>query len=117
MDWLLCCGGTDESAPMWFDESSEPSFVSTTWGKAVEYCTAKDRELCPYSVYCPAGGGSPPLGGTKSGDKWSPMADGANRWVQVGIWGGSASNTCLGHHQIAGGVHGAQFAGATRRVH
>ena len=26
--------------------------------------------------------------------------------VQVGIWGGSASNTCLGHHEIAGGVHG-----------
>jgi hypothetical protein len=103
--------------PVWFDESSEPSFVSTTWGKAADYCNARGKEMCPYDVYCPDGGGSPPLGGTKSGDRWAPMSDGANRWVQVGIWGGSASNTCLGHHQIAGGVHGAQFAGAARRVH
>ena len=63
-------------------------------------------ELCPYEIYCPDGGGSPPLGGTKAGDKWSPMSDGTNRWVQVGTWGGNAVNTCLGHHEIAGGVHG-----------
>ena len=63
-------------------------------------------ELCPYQIYCPDGGGSPPLGGTKAGDKWSPMSDATNRWVQVGTWGGNAVNTCLGHHEIAGGVHG-----------
>ena len=63
-------------------------------------------ELCPYEIYCPDGGGSPPLGGTKAGDKWSPMSDGTNRLVQVGTWGGNAVNTCLGHHEIAGGVHG-----------
>jgi hypothetical protein len=63
-------------------------------------------EMCPYKTYCPEGGGSPPIGGTKPGDMWSPMSDGPNRWVQVGMWSGQASNTCLGHHQIAGGVHG-----------
>ena len=61
---------------------------------------------CTDEIYCPDGGGQPPVGGTKPGDKWSPMADGTNRWVQVGMWAGSAQNTCLGHHEIANGVHG-----------
>jgi hypothetical protein len=91
--------------PAWFD-ANEPSWTGTTWGAGVDFCIAQGKELCPYEVICPEGGGSPPVGGTKSGDKWSPMSDGANRWVQVGVWNGDATNTCLGHHEIAGGVHG-----------
>lgn len=53
-------------------------------GAGVDFCIAQSMELCPYSVYCPDGGGNPPIGGTKGGDKWSPMSDGVNRWVQVG---------------------------------
>jgi hypothetical protein len=34
------------------------------------------------------------------------MADAPNRWVQVGTWGSDATNTCLGHHQVAGGQFG-----------
>ena len=52
------------------------------------------------------GGASPPLGGTKSGDMWSPVSDRDNQWVQVGVWGGDPATTCLGHHEIAGGIHG-----------
>ena len=61
---------------------------------------------CTDSVYCPDGGGQDPFGGTKDGDKWAPMADAPNRWVQVGTWGSDATNTCLGHHQVAGGQFG-----------
>lgn len=70
--------------PTWFDDSSDPAWSGTTWGSGVDYCTDAGLELCSYASYCPEGGGSPVVGGTKSGDKWSPLADGANRWVQVG---------------------------------
>ena len=68
-------------------------------------------DLCPLEVYCPDGAGSAPFGGRRQGgtgdDQWAPYgSDGANRWVQTGIWGGDPGNTCMGHHQIAGGVHG-----------
>jgi hypothetical protein len=46
----------------------------------------------------------PPLGGMKRGDEWAPMADEPNRWVQVGLWGGSGANTCLAHDEVANGM-------------
>ena len=57
------------------------------------------------------GGGSAPFNGRRVGrtgdDQWAPFGgDGENRWVQTGIWGGDLGNTCLGHHEIAGGAHG-----------
>lgn len=61
-------------------------------------------ELCSYADYCPDGGGMPPLGGMKRGDEWAPMADEPNRWVQVGLWGGSGANTCLAHDEVANGM-------------
>ena len=103
LDWVLCCGGNAE--PAWFD-GSDPAWTGTTWGAGVDFCNAQNMELCPYEIYCPDGPANPPLGGTKPGDMWSPMSDGTNRWVQVGVWAGNAGNTCLGHHEIAGGVHG-----------
>ena len=78
MDWVLCCGGVVE--PAWFDGD-----YGATWGAGSDFCTDQEMSLCPYSTYCPDGGGSSPLGGTKDGDKWSPFSDGANRWVQVGV--------------------------------
>ncbi len=61
-------------------------------------------ELCSYADYCPDGGGMPPRGGVKRGDEWAPMADEPNRWVQVGVWGGSGANTCLAHDEVANGM-------------
>ena len=104
LDWILCCGSTID--PVWFDDSSDPPWDGTTWGASIDYCNGQGMELCPYEIYCPDGGASPPIGGTKNGDKWSPMSDAENKWVQVGVWAGSATNTCLGHHEIANGVHG-----------
>ena len=104
LDWVLCCGGSAD--PLWFDDSSDTPWAGTTWGSGVDYCIDQGMELCPYEIYCPDGGASPPLGGTKPGDKWSPTSDRSNMWVQVGVWAGSATNTCLGHHEIANGVHG-----------
>eukprot|EP01050_Picozoa_sp_SAG11_P023717 SAG11_NODE_4846_length_1748_cov_1.875682_2_plen_169_part_00 len=48
---------------------------------------------------------SPPFPTT---DMWSPTSDRENMWVQVGVWSGESdpTTTCLGHHEIAGGVHG-----------
>lgn len=100
LDWVLCCGAA-AADPVWFDGNA-PAWSGTTWGEGVDFCTGLTMELCPYSVICPDGGAMPPLGGTKGGDKWSPMSDATNRWVQVGVWGGDATNTCLGHHEIAG---------------
>ena len=64
------------------------------------------RSGCTDETYCPDGGGQEPIGGRKSGDKWSPISDSPNKWVQVGAWAGSNANTCLGHDEIANGVHG-----------
>jgi len=96
----------------WMD--SERSYNS--WAGAVEFCVAQSSgaalaDLCPYDTYCPDGPGSPPYKGRRQGgtgdDQWAPYGgDGDNRWVQTGIWGGDPGNTCMGHHQIAGGVHG-----------
>ena len=113
-DMLLMLGSfgaacTREAAvpeePTWFDENSNPEALAT-WGTAVDYCFAQGMELCSYADYCPDGGGMPPRGGMKRGDEWAPMADEPNRWVQVGLWGGSGSNTCLGHDEVASGAHG-----------
>ena len=89
-----------------FDDVSEPPWGGSSWGAATQFCDAQRMELCPVDVYCPNGVSQPPVGGTKSGDKWSPVSDAENRWVQVGIWSGDPSTTCQGHHEIAQGVHG-----------
>jgi hypothetical protein len=104
-DCIDCAAGSFAVASDWFDGTTSPAWAlgtGPTWTDAVNFCVDMNKELCPYSVYCPNGGGSPPFGGTKPGDKWSPMSDAPNRLVQVGLWGGSAANTCLGHHEIAG---------------
>jgi hypothetical protein len=89
-----------------FDDVSEPAWGGSSWGAATQFCDAQRMELCPVDVYCPNGVNQPPVGGTKNGDKWSPVSDAENRWVQVGIWSGDPSTTCQGHHEIAQGVHG-----------
>lgn len=89
-----------------FDDVSEPAWGGSTWGAATQFCDAQRMELCPVDAYCPNGVGQPPVGGTKTGDKWSPVSDAENRWVQVGVWSGDPTTTCQGHHEIAQGVHG-----------
>eukprot|EP01050_Picozoa_sp_SAG11_P010571 SAG11_NODE_1065_length_5989_cov_103.088285_4_plen_367_part_00 len=105
----------------WLSDESAPAWDGSTWGHAVDYCATQPggaMELCPYAVYCPDGGGNPPLGGAaKDGDMWSPTSDRANMWVQVGVWSGDPTTTCLGHHEIAGGVHGDPAWGTDENRH
>ena len=86
LDLVLCCGNGPPNSPTWFDDSSDPVYDGASWGEGVDFCSAQSMELCTYMSYCPEGGGSPPLGGTKGGDKWSPVGDRTNMWVQVGVW-------------------------------
>ena len=89
-----------------FDDTSDPAWGGSSWGAADQFCDAQRMELCPVDAYCPNGVGQAPVGGVKAGDKWSAVSDGENRWVQIGAWGGDPSTTCMGHHEIAEGVHG-----------
>ena len=89
-----------------FDDTSDPAWGGSSWGAADQFCDAQRMELCPVDAYCPNGVGQAPVGGMKAGDKWSAVSDGENRWVQIGAWGGDPSTTCMGHHEIAEGVHG-----------
>jgi hypothetical protein len=97
LDWVLCCG--EPQSPTWFDDSTasvdDVPWGGTTWEQGVAYCSGEGQsvysqqgdishargamELCPYRIYCPDGGGNPPVGGRKVGDKWSPMSDGENK--------------------------------------
>ena len=126
MTYILCCPqGTqdaiDAAKPAiqppiftgdWMETDAANGNGYPTWGAAVDWCVAQGAEdLCPFDVYCPDGVSDAPFGGRRVGrtgdDQWAPYSgDGTNRWVQTGIWGGNPSNTCMGHHQIAGGVHG-----------
>ena len=105
---IRCCG--EAGQPTWFDDEGSQynaaTWQGTTWGSGVTFCDNQGMELCPYAIYCPDGGASSPIGGTKGGDMWAPVSDRANQWVQVGVWGSDAVTTCLGHHEIAGGIHG-----------
>ena len=105
---IRCCG--EAGQPTWFDDEGSQynaaTWQGTTWGSGITFCDNQGMELCPYAIYCPDGGASSPVGGTKGGDMWAPVSDRSNQWVQVGVWGGDATTTCLGHHEIAGGIHG-----------
>jgi len=120
MKYILCCpaGASNKALILppiftgdWMQgQDTAPGYG--TWGASVDWCVAQGAaDLCPYEVYCPDGGGAPPFRGRRVGgtgdDQWAPFSgDGTNRWVQTGIWGGDPANTCLGHHQIADGIHG-----------
>jgi hypothetical protein len=78
----------------------------TDHASGVAYCASQGASLCPRSRYCVQGVGAPPVGGRRSGDKWAPTSDGDNTWIQVGTWGGADSNTCMFHHDLAGGIYG-----------
>jgi hypothetical protein len=117
--WVLCCPNGANDPPFtlpaiftgdWIKPTQPGAYMS--WGSAIDFCIAQGAEdVCPFAVYCPDGGGVAPFGGRRTGrtgnDQWAPISgQGPNVWVQTGIWGGDPGNTCLGHHQIAGGVHG-----------
>jgi hypothetical protein len=101
----------------WFDEKSAIPWTGKTHAAAGHYCRAQGMELCTYSAYCPMGPGRPPVGGRKTGDRWSPVSDRPNQWVQVGTWGGNSVNTCMGHHEIVGGKYGDPAWGTDQSRH
>jgi hypothetical protein len=50
-------------------------------------CAAKGARMCTFEELCPAGRGSPPVGGRLSGDEWIPVAPSEQHgkdWVQLG---------------------------------
>jgi len=63
-------------------------FSGKFYDAAVETCAAHGERLCSFAEYCPNGPGADVwdvrgAGSMASGDKWAPIADLANDWVQV----------------------------------
>ena len=100
--------GAPTEQPAWYSGTTNPAWAGASWQAAVDFCTSEGKELCRYEDYCPEGASSPPIGGTKTGDRWSPYLGGGteNKWVQVGVWSSDATTTCTGHHQINDGYYG-----------
>ena len=94
---------------VWFEIGS----AMTTYASGAQHCASSLLTLCCYEDYCPQGAASPPLGGTRNGDEWAPTRDQENSWVQVGLWGGDAANTCVLHQDLSGGIYGLPGWGAT----
>lgn len=113
--WVLCCAQTANSCAhaastvqalqagnSWFEIGS----AMTDYASGKQHCSASGLMLCCYDDYCPQGQGNPPVGGTRQGDEWAPARDADNWWLQVGVWGGDPTNTCVLHHELQGGVYG-----------
>eukprot|EP01046_Picozoa_sp_COSAG06_P014003 COSAG06_NODE_857_length_11918_cov_4.047551_2_plen_673_part_00 len=72
----------EESTLEYFDDGSGRTYE---WMEAS--CAAKGARMCTFEELCPAGRGSPPVGGRLSGDEWIPVAPSAQYdkdWVQLG---------------------------------
>lgn len=53
-----------------------------TYEDGMEVCLKENRRLCSSGEVC--AGGSVPLGGVLDGDKWAPVSNSYNEWVQIG---------------------------------
>lgn len=86
--WIMCCPNS-----MWLPHRP----IRNRNHAASECLKAGFDRLGTYAEYCPDGPGKPPVGGLKSGDKWSPTFTGSNNWVNVGLptgGAGRASDAC-----------------------
>ena len=121
-DYVLCCQNPSLLAketsiknqlnPIWLDDSHGWSGGSHDDAKA--FCESfGNRNLCPYSAYCPHGPGQSPMGGhaadfNAEGEQWAPIyatsATGElNHWVQIGRKYQNRMTTCMDNQQLEGG--------------
>ena len=82
--------------PLFFDQTSDPSWTGQAYLEALQFCANQDSRVpCPYTALCPAGPGSMPFGGIKTG--FSPVINQPNSWVSVG-----SDGTCQTYSDLYG---------------
>ncbi|CAB9518221.1 Similarities with uniprot P08640 Saccharomyces cerevisiae YIR019c STA1 [Seminavis robusta] len=70
-----------------------------SYGQAVSFCNAKGGTLASRSDICPLNSTVPYFGSLEA-DQWTPVADYANAWVQVGVH--SVASSCSFHRETYG---------------
>nr|XP_039269898.1 uncharacterized protein LOC120344668 isoform X2 [Styela clava] len=53
-----------------------------TWDSARQHCFTQGADLCTWSDICSTG--TPIITGVVSGDRWAPIRDSSNDWVEIG---------------------------------
>ena len=79
-------------------DGSEPY----TYNRAVSFCEKNALQLCSREQYCEGGKGGTLLAGAGDmavGDKWAPVRDSDNTWIQTGDGGGHGHKRCWTHDE------------------
>ena len=90
-----------------------------TYDRAVEFCQNNGMKLCSRAQYCKGGKGGVLLSGAGymgHGDKWAPVSDGDNTWIQTGNGGRWSmlheqcwTHSELGHGKASWGTTGLKY--------
>merc|ERR1712226_335380 len=79
----VCCQGKQPANTKFFNSVNSGYKNSMSWTDAQSYCKAQGFvNLCTAKEYCPDGK-NPAISGV-SGDKWSPIAEKKNEYLQIG---------------------------------
>lgn len=113
---VLCCQNPNHLAkeqslkknldPVWMDASH--GWQGGSHDDATQFCQSfGNRELCPYSGYCPHGPGQSVMGGhdadfRSEGEQWAPVYGEKNRWVMIGMKYQNSATTCMGSSELEG---------------
>jgi len=91
--------------PIWYNRTT--GYDGTSYEQAQNFCNDRNRILCPYSAYCPAGKNNLPSSEINDEEtqheSWAPIYNNNNKpnnndeWVQVG-----KQNTCNLYSDIRG---------------
>lgn len=74
-----------------------------TYDGSRQFCQERGMDLCPAAIMCPNGPGNAPDGGRRDGDRWVPVLDEDNMWLQVGSWyNDDPAQTCRSHEDVTG---------------
>ena len=90
-----------------------------TYQKAQKFCTNNGMELCSRAQYCIGGkggrlfGSKADWGEMASGDKWAPVSDNTNSWVETGT--AAAHKQCWTHTEVGHGRPGWGTTGLGRQ--
>lgn len=93
--------------PIWMDSSH--GWDGGSHGDAIQFCESfGNRNLCPYTIYCPHGQGQPVMGGhatdfNTEGEQWAPVYGESSRWVMIGQKYQNRATTCM-TRESEGGV-------------
>ncbi|KAL7541884.1 hypothetical protein ACHAXR_011331 [Thalassiosira sp. AJA248-18] len=91
--------------PLWF--STEEEWRGGSHTDALQFCDARQKELCPYAAYCPEGPTFPVLEGAdlqggETSIQWSPVINGPNKWVLIGTLDDNGSTQCMDYENLNG---------------